>query len=170
MTLSITKLVGHCLIHFSLGPDPSFFAACMNKTTIGSSLIFVAEHCAWPFLHRYDEKHPLSHSMICGLLVSLFSANVSNSKIHIPQSLLLFSAYHLQSQIVYWISNIGLSGSQYAGRRGRRGGMFRKWSKMRWKWRSVARFDESRVVTGQFDCSQRWWIRQKTPPIPRWTE
>ena len=112
----------------------------MNKTTIGSSLIFVAEHCAWP-LRRYDEKHPLSHSMICGLLVSLFSANVSNSKIHIPQSLLLFSAYHLQSQIVYWISNIGLSGSQYAGKRRGRGGMFRKWSKMRWKWRSVARFD-----------------------------
>ena len=90
----------------------------MNKTTIGSSLIFVAEHCAWP-LHRHDEKHPLSHSMICGLVVSFFSANVSNSKIHIPQSLLLFSAYHLQSQIVYWISNIGLSGSQYAGTGGR---------------------------------------------------
>ena len=42
------------------------------------------------------------------------------------QSLLFFSAYHLQSQIVYWISNIGLSGSQYAG--GGRGAG--KWSKI----------------------------------------
>ena len=146
----------------------------MNKTTIGSSLIFVAEHCAWP-LHRYDEKHPLSHSMICGLSVSFFSANVSNSKIHIPQSLLLFSAYHLQSQIVYWISNIGLSGSQYAGgrRRRRRGGRFENGAKCWWKWRLVASWllDEKggrwqdNLTVHRVDESGK-----KQTPIPGWTE
>ena len=50
------------------------------------------------------------------------------------QSLLLFSAYHLQSQIVYWISNIGLSGSQYAGG-GRGGGKMEQ--NLWWKWRLV---------------------------------
>ena len=53
-----------------------------------------------------------------------------NFQIHIPQSLLLFSAYHLQSQIVYWISNIGLSASQYAVLGEEGGATFRKWSKI----------------------------------------
>ena len=86
------------------------------------------------------------------------------------QSLLLFSAYHLQSQIVYWISNIGLSGSQYAGGgRGRENGA-KSLVEMKiggWRWLLDGK---GRLLTGQFDCSQGWWIRQKAPPIPCWTE
>ena len=97
-----------------------------------------------------------------------------NSQIHILQSLLLFSAYHLQSQIVYWISNIGLSGSQYAGGKEEEdGGTFWKWSKMlvemkiggelivgweggRWQDNlTVHKVDES---------------GKKQTPIPGWTE
>ena len=37
----------------------------------------------------------------------------------------------------------------------------------RWRWWSD---EKGGLVTGQFDCSQGWWIRQKAPPIPCWTE
>ena len=88
-----------------------------------------------------------------------------NSQIHILQSLLLFSAYHLQSQIVYWISNIGLSGSQYAGGRRRRRGTFWKGSKILVEMKIGGKLIvgwEGGALTGQFDCSQTLMNPAKT--------
>ena len=116
----------------------------MNKTTIGSSLIFVAEHCAWP-LHRYDEKHPLSHSMICGLVVSFFDKCFKFQNTHPAKFAFVLCISSSKSNCLLnfkyrfiWLSIRGDGGE----------GMFRKWSKMRWKWRSVARFDCHRWEPG----------------------
>ena len=119
-----------------------------------------------------DERHLDSPAAVKEILQSNVNYFTSMEKCLFPrkcfenskilQSLLLFSsAYHLQSQIVYWISNIGLSGSQYAGgarKRGRRlengakcGGN-EDWSQVDWEMRRGCWQDNLTVHRGDESC------------------
>ena len=126
----------------------------MNKTTIGSSLIFVAEHCAWP-LHRYDEKHPLSHSMICGLVVSFFDKCFKFQNTHPAKFAFVLCISSSKSNCLLnfkyrfiWLSIRGEEEGECLENGAKCGG-----NEDRWHY--LIATDESRVVTGQFDCSQR---------------
>ena len=119
-----------------------------------------------------DERHLDSPAAVKEILQSNVNYFTSMEKCLFPekvfwefentQSLLLFSsAYHLQSQIVYWISNIGLSGSQYAGggegrerrlENGAKCGGNEDWSQVDWEMRRGCWQDNLTVHRGDESC------------------
>ena len=146
---------------------------CLNKTAIDLSLIFAAESwcCMRPPLMRdiwtllpQSKKSCKVMSIILLQWKNVFSPRKCFENSKILQSLLLFSsAYHLQSQIVYWISNIGLSGSQYAwggeGRErrlenGAKCGGNEDWSQVDWEMRRGCWQDNLTVHRGDESCKK----------------